>query len=83
MSGDGHSYMPTFNVLGNCSPRYLRSTLYCAPTSNDLLNQCKIPFAVVAQPFATIPDNEVSEFLVYNGPSLNMHLSGSGSTATC
>jgi protein transport protein SEC24 len=53
---------------GNCNPRFLRSTLYCAPTSNDLLNQCKIPFAIISQPFATIPDNEVQLQLVDHGP---------------
>ena len=45
---------------GNCSPRFMRPTLYVAPCSNDQLNISKIPFAVVIQPFATVPDDEVS-----------------------
>ena len=46
-------------TAGNCSPRYMRSTLYAVPCNKDLINQCKIPLGVVIQPFASIPISEV------------------------
>ncbi|KAJ1352234.1 Protein transport protein Sec24C [Parelaphostrongylus tenuis] len=39
---------------GNCSPRLMRSTLYMAPASSDLLKSSQIPFAVACSPFAKL-----------------------------
>ncbi|XP_031561696.1 protein transport protein Sec24C-like isoform X2 [Actinia tenebrosa] len=43
---------------GNCSPRFMRSTMYNVPCNKDLLQASDIPFAVVITPFAEIPINE-------------------------
>lgn len=48
-----------FPTIGNCNPRYMRSTLYTVPCNKDLVNQCKIPLGVVVQPFASVPISEV------------------------
>ncbi len=44
---------------GNCSPRYMRSTMYAVPCTKDLLNGCRIPMGLVVQPLATVPAAEV------------------------
>ena len=38
--------------LGNCSPRFLRSTYYQVPVTKDVRRTCEMPFAVVCQPLA-------------------------------
>uniref|UniRef100_A0A0K0CX93 Vesicle coat complex copii subunit sec24/subunit sfb2 n=1 Tax=Angiostrongylus cantonensis TaxID=6313 RepID=A0A0K0CX93_ANGCA len=53
---------------GNCSPRLMRSTLYMAPASNDLLKTAQIPFAVACSPFATLHPNERAPPLIDLGP---------------
>lgn len=45
---------------GNCNPRYMRSTLYSVPTSEDILRTSKLPFGIILEPFANIKDTEVS-----------------------
>lgn len=37
---------------GNASPRVMRSSLYAVPNTPELLNMCKIPFAVAIRPLA-------------------------------
>lgn len=46
-------------VLGHASPRYIRCTTYCFPSSSDMAKQARIPLAAVIQPFAIVPPNEV------------------------
>ncbi|ETN83329.1 Sec23/Sec24 trunk domain protein [Necator americanus] len=46
---------------GNCSPRLMRSTIYMAPASNDLLKAAQIPFAVAISPFAALHSQEGPE----------------------
>ncbi|XP_008938546.1 PREDICTED: protein transport protein Sec24D-like, partial [Merops nubicus] len=43
---------------GHASPRYIRCTAYCFPSSSDMAKQARIPLAAVIQPFATVPPNE-------------------------
>lgn len=43
---------------GNCSPRFLRSTLYNIPCTADLLKQTHMPFALSISPFAQLHDGE-------------------------
>jgi protein transport protein SEC24 len=43
---------------GACSPRFLRSTLYNVPCTNDILKQTHLPFALSLSPFAEIPEGE-------------------------
>lgn len=38
--------------MGNCSPRNLRLTLNCIPSTQDLLQQSNMPLAVLVQPLA-------------------------------
>lgn len=44
---------------GNCNPKYMRSTLYVAPASSDILKNTQIPFAVAISPFARLHPNEM------------------------
>ncbi|VDO22276.1 unnamed protein product [Haemonchus placei] len=53
---------------GNCSPRLMRSTMYMAPASNDLLKSSQIPFAVACSPFATLHPQERPAPIIDLGP---------------
>ena len=44
---------------GNCSPRYMRSTLYNIPCNQDMLKESNVPMAILTTPFAKIPADEV------------------------
>ncbi|KAM3726424.1 Protein transport protein [Dirofilaria immitis] len=44
---------------GICSPKFMRSTLYVAPASSDMLKSSRIPFAVAVTPFARLHSNEM------------------------
>ncbi|KAM9030407.1 protein transport protein Sec24D isoform 1-T2 [Ara ararauna] len=50
---------------GHASPRYIRCTTYCFPSSSDMAKQARIPLAAVIQPFAVIPPNEVMLITCY------------------
>ncbi|NWU96232.1 SC24D protein, partial [Upupa epops] len=52
---------------GHASPRYIRCTTYCFPSSSDMAKQARIPLAAVIQPFAVIPPNEAPLYLVNHG----------------
>uniref|UniRef100_A0A1I7XDB0 Protein transport protein Sec24D n=1 Tax=Heterorhabditis bacteriophora TaxID=37862 RepID=A0A1I7XDB0_HETBA len=54
--------------LGNCNPRLMRSTLYMAPASNDLLKASQIPFAVACSPFAAFQEQEQQLPIIDLGP---------------
>uniref|UniRef100_A0A0N4ZBP9 Protein transport protein Sec24C n=1 Tax=Parastrongyloides trichosuri TaxID=131310 RepID=A0A0N4ZBP9_PARTI len=43
---------------GNSSPRFLRSSIYAVPTTNDALKISKLPFVVSCTPFGKTADNE-------------------------
>ncbi|XP_035210839.1 protein transport protein Sec24D-like, partial [Stegodyphus dumicola] len=43
---------------GMCSPRFIRSTVYCLPNNPDVLKQTAIPFAITVSPLAAIHDGE-------------------------
>ncbi|KHJ89816.1 Sec23/Sec24 trunk domain protein [Oesophagostomum dentatum] len=53
---------------GNCSPRLMRSTMYMAPASNDLLKAAQIPFAVAVSPFAALHSQERPPPIIDLGP---------------
>ncbi|XP_077876881.1 protein transport protein Sec24D [Ictidomys tridecemlineatus] len=52
---------------GHASPRYIRCTTYCFPSSSDLAKQAQVPLAAVLQPFATPPADETPLYLVDHG----------------
>uniref|UniRef100_A0A8C9NVM6 SEC24 homolog D, COPII coat complex component n=1 Tax=Spermophilus dauricus TaxID=99837 RepID=A0A8C9NVM6_SPEDA len=52
---------------GHASPRYIRCTTYCFPSSSDLAKQAQVPLAAVLQPFATAPADETPLYLVDHG----------------
>ncbi|XP_068961002.1 protein transport protein Sec24D isoform X1 [Petaurus breviceps papuanus] len=54
---------------GNASPRYIRCTTYCFPSTSDMAKQSQLPLAAIIKPFATIPPNEVPLYLVNHGES--------------
>ncbi|KAM7351700.1 COPII coat complex component secretory 24CD isoform 2-T2 [Cochliomyia hominivorax] len=43
---------------GNSSPRFLRSSLYCVPATNDLLKTTALPFSLIVSPYARIAEGE-------------------------
>ncbi|EFO19073.1 Sec23/Sec24 trunk domain-containing protein [Loa loa] len=44
---------------GICSPKFMRSTLYVAPASSDMLKNSQMPFAVAVTPFARLHPDEM------------------------
>ncbi|KAK2546005.1 Sec24d [Columba livia] len=52
---------------GHASPRYIRCTTYCFPSSSDMAKQARIPLAAVIQPFAVVPTNEAPLYVVNHG----------------
>ncbi|NXI48860.1 SC24D protein, partial [Chloroceryle aenea] len=52
---------------GHASPRYIRCTTYCFPSSSDMAKQARIPLAAVIQPFAIVPPNEAPLYVVNHG----------------
>ncbi|XP_065058870.1 protein transport protein Sec24C-like [Rhopilema esculentum] len=54
---------------GNCSPRFMRSTMYNVPCNQDMLKESQIPLAIISTPFAKLPEDENKLYLVDNGPS--------------
>jgi protein transport protein SEC24 len=45
--------------LGNCNPRFIRSSMYSVPTNPDLMKQSKLPLVLNLTPFAEIRTEEV------------------------
>ncbi|XP_020863940.1 protein transport protein Sec24D isoform X1 [Phascolarctos cinereus] len=54
---------------GNASPRYIRCTTYCFPSTSDMAKQSQLPLAAIIKPFATVPPHEVPLYLVNHGES--------------
>ncbi|NXL63591.1 SC24D protein, partial [Chordeiles acutipennis] len=52
---------------GHASPRYIRCTTYCFPSSSEMAKQARIPLAAVIQPFAIVPPNETPLYVVNHG----------------
>ncbi|XP_006112671.2 protein transport protein Sec24D [Pelodiscus sinensis] len=52
---------------GNASPRYIRCTAYCFPSSSDMAKQAQIPLAAIIKPFAIVPPNETPLYVVNHG----------------
>ncbi|VDM38867.1 unnamed protein product [Toxocara canis] len=44
---------------GNCNPKFMRTTLYVAPASSDILKNSQLPFTVAVAPFAPLHPNEM------------------------
>jgi protein transport protein SEC24 len=45
-------------TIGNCSPRFVRSTIYHVPTKKSLFETSRLPLAVVVQPLADVGFDE-------------------------
>jgi len=54
---------------GNCSPRYMRSSVYSVPCNQDMLKDSGIPMAIITTPFAKIPADEHQIRYVDHGPT--------------
>lgn len=48
-----------FRDKGNCTPRYMRSSIYQIPTSENVLKETGIPLAITLQPFGAPESGEV------------------------
>uniref|UniRef100_F1KR98 Protein transport protein Sec24C n=1 Tax=Ascaris suum TaxID=6253 RepID=F1KR98_ASCSU len=44
---------------GNCNPKFMRTTLYAAPASSDVLKNSQLPFTVAVAPFAPLHPSEM------------------------
>uniref|UniRef100_A0A8D9ENZ4 Protein transport protein Sec24C n=2 Tax=Cacopsylla melanoneura TaxID=428564 RepID=A0A8D9ENZ4_9HEMI len=57
---------------GNCSPRYVRSTMYSVPTTADIMKQVGVPFGLVISPLAKTIEGEMeppeADFSQCGGP---------------
>ncbi|NXG42172.1 SC24D protein, partial [Psilopogon haemacephalus] len=51
----------------HASPRFIRCTTYCFPSSSEMAKQTRIPLAAVIQPFAVVPPNETPLYIVNHG----------------
>lgn len=49
----------TSHLLGNASPRFIRSTMYNVPCTADMLKSAHIPFALALTPFSELDPQEV------------------------
>ncbi|XP_055954647.1 protein transport protein Sec24C [Patella vulgata] len=49
---------------GNCSPRFMRSTMYNIPCTSDILKTSHIPFSLTVTPFAKLKPQESEPPLV-------------------
>lgn len=45
--------------FGNASPRFIRSTMYYVPSSEDMRKQTGVPFGLVLSPFAKVSSDEI------------------------
>ncbi|KAL0280938.1 UNVERIFIED_CONTAM: hypothetical protein PYX00_002086 [Menopon gallinae] len=52
---------------GNCSPRYIRSTMYTVPVTADMMKQTSVPFALVISPLARLAKGEQAPPIVNMG----------------
>ncbi|CAJ0928978.1 unnamed protein product, partial [Mesorhabditis belari] len=53
---------------GNVNPRFMRSTMYVAPQSGDILKHSQLPLAVAISPFAALDERERPPPVVDLGP---------------
>lgn len=53
---------------GNSNPKFMRSSLYIAPATNDLLKSSQIPFVISVAPFAALNANERPPPIIDLGP---------------
>ncbi|KAL7306841.1 hypothetical protein TKK_0001002 [Trichogramma kaykai] len=52
---------------GNASPRFIKSTLYSIPTTQDLMKQAGVPFGIVLNPMALVEKDEYEPPIVDMG----------------
>lgn len=52
---------------GNCSPRFVRSTMYNVPVTVDMMKQTSVPFALVISPLARLVEGEQQPPIVNMG----------------
>ncbi|RNA12491.1 transport Sec24C-like isoform X1, partial [Brachionus plicatilis] len=48
----------TCKDMGNCNPRFIRSSMYSVPNNADLLKQSKLPLVLSLTPFADLAEGE-------------------------
>lgn len=54
---------------GNASPRFMRSTMYYVPSSEDMRKQTGVPFGLVISPMAQVGADEIEPPVTDFGPS--------------
>lgn len=52
---------------GNASPRFIRSTMYTVPTTNDMMKQTGVPFGLIVSPMAQVGEGEYEPPIVDMG----------------
>jgi protein transport protein SEC24 len=54
---------------GNASPRFMRSTMYYVPSSEDMRKQTGVPFGLVISPMAKVAKDEIEPPMTDFGPA--------------
>ena len=55
--------------FGNASPRFIRSTMYYVPATDDMRKQTGVPFGIVLSPLAKVAADEIEPPVSDFGPS--------------
>ena len=55
--------------FGNASPRFIRSTMYYVPATEDMRKQTGVPFGIVLSPLAKVAKDEIEPPVTDFGPS--------------
>lgn len=62
----------TVQDQGNCSPRFVRATMYSVPVTSDLMKQVSVPLGLVVSPLARVSEGELeppeADFSQSGGP---------------
>jgi hypothetical protein len=55
-----------YQDMGNCTPRFIRPTLYHIPRQKSRMKESLLPFAIYTQPFSLPESGEVKFFCLIN-----------------
>lgn len=53
-------------TLGNCNPKFIRSSLYAVPQNQDMLKSSQLPLTLAVTPIAALTSHEVRIVVLWN-----------------